>query len=69
MTEKDLSLRIPAALHDRLEALAARTGQSFQDTVQSALEESAERWEDHLRDCDTLESGTEPRALLHVVNE
>lgn len=69
MTDTTLSLRVSPALHGRLEALAERTGRSLEDTLRAALEESVERWEDHLRDCDALESGAEPRTMLHVVNE
>lgn len=69
MAEMTLTLQVPAPLHDRLMVLADRTGQSMEATLHAALEEFADRWEDHLRACDSLEAGTEARVLLHVVNE
>lgn len=69
MTEDSLNLRVPSPLRERLETLAARTGRTVEETLLAALEESVDRWEDHLRACEAMESGSEPRALLHVVNE
>lgn len=69
MSETSLTLRLTAALHARLEALAARTGESVEETAATALAECVERWEDHFRACDALEAGTEPRALLQVPSE
>lgn len=69
MAEKTVTLQMPASVHDRLATLASRLEQPFEHILVQALEEFAERWEDHLRDCDSLEAGTDPRVLLHVVNE
>lgn len=69
MCEKTLTLQVPPALQERLEALAGRLDQDIDSVLLQALEEYAERWEDHLRDLDAIDSGTDERVMLQVVNE
>jgi len=60
-----LVVNIPQDMKARLEALAARTGCSVSQCMETAVFEFVEQWETHLRDIGTMDP---PVALPEAAN-
>lgn len=69
MTQPPLVAQLPAALQDRLTALAARTERSPDECVIQAVVEFCDTWEEYHGMVDALILNEEERRLLRVVND
>lgn len=63
-----LAVTLPPDLKARLEALAAETGQTLEDSLLAAVREYVENWETHLTDVHQIDEH-EARAVLNAVSE
>ncbi|CAA7612366.1 ribbon-helix-helix protein, CopG family [Magnetospirillum sp. SS-4] len=64
-----LSVAIPTELKQRLEALAAETGQSLEECLLVAVQEYVENWETHLSDVHQIDEHEARAVLKAAVNE
>jgi predicted DNA-binding protein len=64
-----LSVAIPPELKQRLEALAAETGQSLAECLLVAVREYVENWETHLSDVHQIDEHEARAVLKAAVNE
>ncbi len=63
----DLVIALSPEVKDRLEAVAAKLGKTLDQSLQQAVEEFLEHWEDYLTSVDHLTD--EERVSLHVPPE
>ncbi|MGE5503659.1 MAG: ribbon-helix-helix protein, CopG family [Actinomycetota bacterium] len=63
-----LSVSVTPELKERLEALAAETGKTVEECLQTAVMEFVETWETHLADVHQIDEH-EARAVLKAANE
>ncbi len=64
-----LSLKVPAELLERLQAIAAQKEITLEESALEAFAEYAESWEDFNRNLEHLEAGEEEPTVLRAVNE
>lgn len=64
----ELRITLTDETRERLEALAKRMNQSFEDCVRQALGEFVDNWEDHLRVVAALQED-EIRPVLRAVSK
>lgn len=65
----EVVIALPKDLRERLDALAAKMGQSVSDCLLQAVTEFVDNWEDHLRVVAALQEGEEERPDLRAVIE
>jgi len=63
-----LAVTLPPDLKARLEALAAETGQTLEESLLVAVREYVENWETHLTDVHQIDEH-EARAVLNAASE
>jgi predicted DNA-binding protein len=63
-----LAVTIPTELKQRLEVLAAETGQELDECLSLAVQEFVESWEIHLNDLQQIDKN-EARTVLKAANE
>jgi len=63
-----LAVSVPPELKQRLEALAAETGQTIGECLLVAVTEYVENWETHLSDVHQIDEH-EARAVLKAAND
>jgi predicted DNA-binding protein len=68
-TMETVAVAIPPELKQRLEALAADTGQSLSECLLVAVQEYVENWETHLSDVHQIDEHEARAVLRAVVNE
>ncbi|MBI3443944.1 MAG: ribbon-helix-helix protein, CopG family [Magnetospirillum sp.] len=64
-----LSLAVPPELKQRLEALAAETGQTLGECLLVAVKEYVENWETHLSDVHQIDEHEARAVLKAAVND
>jgi predicted DNA-binding protein len=64
-----LSIAVPPELKQRLEALAAETGQTMGECLLVAVKEYVENWETHLSDVHQIDEHEARAVLKAAVNE
>ena len=64
-----LSVTVPPELKQRLEALAAETGQTVGECLLVAVKEYVENWETHLSDVHQIDEHEARAVLKAAVNE
>lgn len=64
-----LSIAVPPELKQRIEALAAETGQTVGECLLVAVKEYVENWETHLSDVHQIDEHEARAVLKAAVNE
>lgn len=64
-----LSVAVPPELRQRLEALAADTGQTVEECLAVAVREYVENWETHLSDVHQIDEHEARAVLKAAVND
>ncbi len=64
-----LAVTVPAELKQRLDALAAETGQTLGECLAVAVREYVENWETHLSDVHQIDEHEARAVLKAAVNE
>ncbi|EME70570.1 hypothetical protein H261_07383 [Paramagnetospirillum caucaseum] len=64
-----LSIAVPPELKQRLEALAAETGQTVGECLAVAVKEYVENWETHLSDVHQIDEHEARAVLKTAVND